>query len=166
MADKLPFESVKMWAMRGLRRVFIQYLLAVSFTCMSEVAGSAEGSTAVDLSGTWKGTATVSGGVATYRWLICQSGSHVSGTITLSRSEDASTATYTFRGGVDEGTLWFEGTEFLARTPGSRWCIAKGVLEYKELAGSPPSLSGTWGPHAISGGCPDGSQGSVHLERK
>lgn len=115
------------------------------------------------LNGIWEGTATsnLTGESFPYQWVISQKGNQVYGTISIGSDKD--TATYSMQGYFDKGSLNFEGMEFLVSSPGSRWCIIRGQLEYRFSSNGNPILSGTYKPHRVPGGCPTDS-GTIFLK--
>ncbi|NOD34305.1 MULTISPECIES: hypothetical protein [unclassified Ruegeria] len=112
------------------------------------------------IGGEWVGIATAGTYQIPYRWQVFQSGSCVGGTISLSGANGWKS--YRFSGELRGSELTFTGNTWV--TSGNHpFCIATGELL---LSGSGPGavLSGTWGPNSVSGGCPQGTSGGVHLE--
>lgn len=115
-----------------------------------------------DLSGTWRGFAYSGASRFSYEWVVQQTGSRVEGTIALS-SVDGRQASYRFQGEIVGTRLTFSGTAWLSNDRGS-FCIASGNLEVVQSE-SVRELRGSWGPHPIPGGCPDGTGGRVTLTK-
>lgn len=119
----------------------------------------------IDVSGEWQGTVTSDSGKILYRWLLTQNENSVTGTIRISTMDDSSYALYSIEGIVTGDELYFEGREFLEKTPNSGWCMATGTLKYDSSDGI-VTLRGYWGSNPIRGGCPPGSEGSINLQKK
>ena len=120
--------------------------------------------------GEWKGTATVGSDTVEYSWFIEQGEQPrgVKGTITLARPDGTARTTYAFTGTVSESRLVFRGTTWLS---GDReaFCMAAGTLDLRMVRNfgvvAAASLTGTWGPNAVAGGCAAGTKGTVRLAK-
>lgn len=112
------------------------------------------------IGGEWVGIATAGSYQIPYRWEVFQSGGCVGGTISLSGANGWKT--YRFSGELRGSELTFTGNTWLTSS-NHPFCIAAGELQLSG-SGSGAVLTGTWGPNSVSGGCPQGSSGGVHLE--
>jgi len=116
------------------------------------------------ISGSWSGYSTAGSLRLDYAWVIEQSGSCVSGTISLAREGSGNWSRYSFEGEISGNAVVWRGTVWQTSGNGS-FCLASGTL------GLSPSdnglvLSGNWGPNAVIGGCPQGNSGLVWLRRQ
>ncbi|WP_246668790.1 caspase family protein [Bradyrhizobium sp. UNPF46] len=117
----------------------------------------------LDLEGDWFGYATSGRTKFNYKWAVHQSGSEVSGKISLSQHGSNDWIAYKFEGTLQNGLLSFKGTRWEAARHGV-FCMASGVVAIDSTRGL--ALKGTWGPNPIPGGCPSGSFGQVFLTKR
>ncbi len=117
-----------------------------------------------DISGTWTGIATSGSAEYFYSWEINQSQENVTGVITIAQRDKSLLSSYEFAGTFKDDVLQFEGTKFINLADGAGWCMTKGTLNYKAVNGE-DRFEGIWGPHAIQGGCPEGSGGGIKLAK-
>ena len=119
----------------------------------------------LNVAGTWTGIATSGAAEYFYSWDINQSQENVTGVITIALEDKSKLSTYEFSGTFEDKALQFEGIKFIDLADGAFWCMAKGTLNYTNTDGK-ESFEGTWGPHAIAGGCPEGSGGNIQLTKE
>ncbi len=113
------------------------------------------------LTGEWMGFALSGASKVEYYWNIKQSGSDVSGEISLRSKDYLEWRTYAFVGQIGDDQLTFSGTDWLSENT-EGYCLAAGTLNLFRVDRS-LRLIGEWGYNPVSGGCPQGAGGEVSL---
>jgi len=121
--------------------------------------------TELDISGTWTGIATSGPAEFFYSWDINQIKENVTGVITIAQKDKSLLSSYEIMGTFKNNVLSFEGTRFINLADGAGWCMAKGALNYTSVDGK-EVFEGTWGPHAIQGGCAEGLNGGAKIAKE
>ena len=117
----------------------------------------------IDLTGNWRGFASLGQSKFGYEWTIRQEGENISGTIALSNLDGSDRSVYSFEGRVQSRNVSFRGIRWTTSKLGT-WCIASGELQIVG-SGTQLELRGTWGPLPVADGCPSGTGGEVYLAK-
>ncbi len=141
------------------RQLILAFTLAAHLIFPTNLSSQTADDIAV--AGEWLGDAISGSTVLDYRWIIDQTGSIVSGSISIKYPTDNDWSTFEFKGSFEDGTLIFSGTKWLnAGTRG--FCLPTGRLRLNS-GRSQAVLAGNWGANPIAGGCPAGTGGAVNL---